>query len=515
MHIASRHKKNITMQTPQINKPEVNQQHIRFSGPSDTFQRRLNRDELIFSEDLKTVLDFYEGLPFKTIFQSKGDRKKIENLLTQRDHAKYSRKNLDYTAASGEFMDDLLEAQFEDLGLSETDRRGVYENTLKDKGLDPKPEATMKELAQLISQFYGHEYDEERQNNYGIGKSSDQAHEDATALIHSGIGLMARSIKFIRNDRDMANIIRRNQLLTNPSEAGFQRAMDEWDNLFDSGGFTTHSVHFGQRTSSYGKIRGSKRKVLGIIALATLWSGYYSSWPVSGFSLQNSYNKYDVLPKLSAALMLNLKHDEIEKEKKKFEGYAKSVTLVEKALSHAVAGGYWFGPGTQALAAITPGLVGMAAEVPLLASIWYKMGGYSKKLYDAVEDYPNVKINGNLVNSDSVESTLSNKGRADLSSQYKKYKNNGYSKADLERFYKSDLSKEQDHIFHTKREDKSRDTSPLFRHIFHLHKEMNPDFKISGLPDISRNALAQQVLRLFGDFDNHDKDSSDTTSKAS
>lgn len=493
---------------------QVAKSNIHFSGSTDTFQSRLNRDNLIFSEDLKTVLDFYENLPFKTIFQSKESRKKIENLLTQKNHAEYSRKNLDYTAVSGEFMDDLLEAQFEDLGLSETDRRELYENTLNERGVEHQPDHTMKELARLISQFYGHEYDEERQNTYGVGKTSAQAQEDAQELVHSGIGLMARSIKFIQNDREMATIVRRNQLLTNPSEAGFQRAMEEWDNIFDVGGSATHSVRFGQRTSSYGKMRGSKRKVLGIIALATLWSGYYSAWPVSGFSLLNSYNKYDVLPKLSAALMLNLKHDDIDKEKKKFEGYAKSVTIVEKTLSHSAFVASWFGPGTQFIAPFIPSLVGMATEMPLLASIWYKMADYSKKLYDAVEDYPNIKINGKLINSDSVESTLSSKGRSDLFSQYKKYKNSEYSKADLERFYKSDLSKEQDHIFHTKREDKSRDTSPLFRHIFHLHKEMNPDFKISGLPDISRNALVQMALKLFGDFDNHDKDPSGTTSQA-
>lgn len=497
-------------------KPSTQRQGLLFAGPADTFQKRLERDELAFSTDLKTVLDFYESLPFKTVFQSKENRERLERLMIQKEHATYSQKVLKRAANGGTFMKRLFQESWKEKGISEEKQKAIFKKSVETEGLSIEPDTSIDDMAKLLGQYYSHEANEAVGNNYGVGELSEQAKDDAQKILHSGVGSLAKSIRFIKNDLDMARIVQNRQLLTNPTPANLEAALDDWSSLFQEGTSARSTVQFGARTSKYGKPRHNKRETAGIIALSILGGTLISLIPIAGYYANNLMHKKYTFDKLTTAYKLNLPSPPLEKDIKKVQNFVQTTQRIEKASNTIItgtAGSLSAGlslPLTMALGAFS----GLISEAYGLRYAAREMAKYSQNLYDALEDYPNVKI-GNKVHTpsevyDTLKSFDSKKGTSEADI-YETFKSQSYGKDDLEQVYNNNLRDKKNTRIFTKKSDIDQKTevTPLFRHILHLQKQINTEhFKIDlPLKFLSEHKGVFKFLKVLStDDDGFDDD---------
>lgn len=507
--------------TPRVKTTFTHKENVQFSGTSDTFKKRIERDNLVFSNDLKTVFDFYESLPFKTLFQSREDRERIERFMVQKDHADYSRRVLEQSSSGGSFMGRLFQERWNETGLPEEDQKAIWQNSLAAEGLSAHPNATKEDIARLLGQYYSHEADEAVGNNYGVGELSDEAKEDAQKILHSGVAIIANSIQFIQNDPDMARIVRNRQLLTNPTPENIVGALNDWTSLFESSQINENNggnVHFGARTSYYGKNRHNKRETGGIIALSIVGATIASTIPAVGYALNNWMNNSYTMKGLYNAYKLNLCSNTIEEDAKKVRNFVQTVQRIDKAANFVAT----VVPGSITLGLSVPVTVGIGALSGLVAEAYSlkhaarEMAKYSINLYDAIEDYPNVKIGNKVHTSGEVDEILKKfdtKNKTSNFDQYLRFKNEYFKSKDLENTYKKSFqTKGAAQIFTRKREiDNKTEETPLLRHIVHLQKEINPESLKMKLPlkFLTADKGAFKFLKILTSDDNGNLDNED------
>lgn len=505
------------LHTPRSSKNAYTQS-ITFSGASDTFKKRLERDEIAFSHDLDTVLDFYASLPVKNLFQSKEDRERIRRIFLQKEHAEYSRQALDETAAGGYYLDELMQGQWDELDIPEEDRRDVYDSTLENLGLPSMPNAPMKEIGQRLGQYYGHEHDESLQNTYGIGESSEQFKNDSQALLHSGIGVIATAINFVKTNPDMARIVERNQILTNPSSENFQNALREWHALFGND-ISSNGLHFSGRTKKYGTSRDNYLETFGTLMLSLFYASMTNAIPYGGYRFNKQFHRGFVFNALASTYKLNINEPSIKEDLKKLENFAEATIEAEKfalwakqAMADSSTGGAATMTGANSIIGI---LVGAIGELAILGTMDTKLSNYSKKFYDALEDYPRIKTypdsnnkkQEKLLTKGEVAEQLSKKDSLAYSN-YIEFQNQDIDASLLNKLYteprywpkKTTLNLIKSLFSDAKEENKvwaelftqknkhngKEEEKHIITHIIHANKALNPNFGITVPYEISK-----------------------------
>jgi hypothetical protein len=515
----------------------VSNHALKFAGKS-TFASRVERDEF-FANELNTVLDFYKNIPGMAKFVMPKETKKLfEDLLSHKDYADESIEDRSDADVIGQWAGRLRRDAVINAGASEEGLRQANLKHARSLGLNVSDDISADELSGIQGQYASHRYHEKYGHNYGVGKLSEKAMDDGQTLLKDGIIILAKSIQFCKSDPQMKQIIDRHQLFTNPSPANLENAMKDWNALFETVEDQTQ-LRFSGRTPLYGKSRADQRQIRGVIALSIVGSALVAAIPGFGPYFHKEFNKTRVFPHLMNGYKLNFKHSPIKDELKKIEGFTQTTMATEKAASTA-AGAWaathgalgtligWF-PFLGPLAALPAAATGVAINAvvtsigAVMAQSWvmgvagYKMSGYSNTLYDAIEDYPQVKVkmpHGNkLLSPIEVEAALEKDPQLrSYVGDYRTNKVQQYAASDLMKHYENPATSfrgaswlfskpapKKEDLFHVKEKiDGAKEPTKFFRHVYHINKVLNPDFKITVPYDFSKNLFYKPIVTLLG-----------------